>query len=174
MKKVTNIAVMVALFAACWVAAGLLLNRIGPSAGGELARWVWALGTLVVTSLSQMAWKVHDAKRVEGLDAEQRGRVRRVAGLIALRIYLVVALAFIASALGIGAGLAADETAGRLLAQVAIGVILGCSVLWLVWMPMMQLDIQRFEDRARELLARRRAAAELAERLKKISPTSSV
>lgn len=133
----------------------------------DITRWLWGLGVLIIGTLSQLLWKVHESKRVDGLNLEQRARVRRTAGLISLRIYLLIAVVFLASVVGFVSNFVTAPELARQLAQAALGAVLASSVLWLTWVHMTQRDLQRFEDRAREELAHQRAADALAERLKK-------
>lgn len=167
MRKVFNIAVVVLLYAAGLLAARFMLHGEYSAVASDIARWLWGLGVLIIGTLSQLLWKVHEAKRVDGLSVEQRARVRHVAGLISLRIYILMAIVFLASVVGFVSNFVIDSIAAKYMAQAALGSMLASAVLWLTWVHMTQRDLQRFEDRAREELAQQRAADALAERLKK-------
>ncbi|MCD7096972.1 hypothetical protein [Stenotrophomonas sp. MMGLT7] len=167
MRKFLNIAIVVLLYAAGALAARFMLHGEYSAVASDITRWLWGLGVLIIGTLSQLLWKVHEAKRVEGLSVEQRARVRHVAGLIGLRIYLLMAIVFLASVIGFISNFVAVPVAAKYMAQASLGSMLASAVLWLTWVHMAQRDIQRFEDKAREELAQQKAADALAERLKK-------
>jgi len=166
-RKLVNIAIVVLLYAAGWLAARFMLHGEYSAVAADITRWLWGLGVLIIGTLSQLLWKVHEAKRVEGLSVEQRARVRHIAGLISLRIYLLMAIVFLASVVGFVSNFITMPEVAKYLAQAALGSMLASAVLWLTWVHMTQRDLQRFEDRAREELAQQKAADALAERLKK-------
>ena len=172
MRKLANIAIVALLYATSWFVARFLLRGEDSKISEEITQWLWGLGVLIIGTLGQLLWKVHEAKRVEGLSPAQRIRVRRVAGLISLRIYILMALVFIACVVGFVSNFISAAIVAKYMAQAALGVTFASAVLWLIWVPMTQRDLQRFEDRAREELARQKAADALAERLKKIELSS--
>jgi len=168
-RKFVNIAIVALLYTASYLVAGFLLRgEDGSKIAGDITRWLWGLGVLIISTLSQLLWKVHEAKRVDGLDSVQRLRVRRVAGLISTRIYLLIAIVFMASVVGFISNFINLPSLARYMAQDALGAMLASAVLWLIWVPMTQRDLQRFEDRAREELAKQTAADALAERLRAV------
>lgn len=167
MRKLINIAVVCALYTGGYFAARALLHGEFSAVTNDIARWLWGLGVLIIGTLSQLLWKVHEAKRVDGLSVLQRMKVRRVAGLISLRIYLLMAVVFLASIVGFISSFVTIPVVAKHLTQVALGSMLASAVLWLTWVHLTQRDLQRFEDKAREELASSEAASQLAERLKK-------
>lgn len=171
MRKQINIAVVVLLYASAWFGAGLLLRGENSQVSADIARWLWGLGVLIITTLGQLAWKVHEAKRVDGLSSSQRLRVRQVAGLIGTRIYILMAIVFLSCVVGFFSSFVTSPKAGSLMAQTGLGFTLASAVVWLVWTQLAQRDLQRFEDKAREEVAKRNAAQALADRLKMIKPT---
>lgn len=173
MRKLFNIAIVVLLYAAAWIGAGFLLRGENSQVSTDIARWLWGLGVLIITTLGQLAWKVHEAKRVDGLSSTQRLRVRRVATLIGIRIYVLMAVVFVSCVVGFFSAFITSPMIEGFMAQTALGLTLASAVVWLAWTQLAQRDLQRFEDKAREALAQQKAAQKLAERLKNIGPSSS-
>lgn len=167
MRKLANIAIVASVYAAGWFAADLLLDGQYSRVAPDIAKWLWGLGALLIGVLGQMSWKVHEAKRVEGLDTEQRARARRVSGLIGLRIYLLGLAVFLSSVVGFASSYVRHATIAQYMTQGALAAMLASALICIVLVPLMQRDIQRFEDLAREELQAKKAADALAEKLKK-------
>jgi hypothetical protein len=167
MRKIANIAWFIAVFVIGWFLAGLLLDGEMSKIAPDVARWLWGLGVLIVGILGQLSWKVHEAKRVEGLNAEQRLKVRKVAGLIGMRIYYLALIVFLGSCLGIVSVYVSDPETARHMTQAAFGSLMASAFICIFFVPITQRDIQRFEDKAREELALQKSADALAEKLKK-------
>lgn len=167
MRKIANIAWFIAIIAVGWFIAGLLLDGEVSKIAPDIARWLWGLGVLIVGILGQLSWKVHEAKRVDGLSAEQRLRIRKVAGLIGMRIYYLALIVFLGSCFGIVSVYVSDPVIARYMAQAAFGSLMAITFICIFFVPITQRDIQRFEDKAREELALQKSADALAEKLKK-------
>lgn len=164
MRKIANIAVVVLIYVAGWFAAGLLLGE-SPVFSPEITKWLWSVGALIIGALGQLLWKVHDSKKAEGLSYFQRSSVGRVAGLIYLRIYSLMAIVFIASIVGIFSGFVVDSLVSGVMSRASFGAMLSSAVLWLAWMYLIPRDIQRFEDRAREIKIKKSERDGFAKRL---------
>lgn len=171
MRKLVNITILLLLYVAGWLVARFVLHGEDSSkVTADITRWLWGLGVLIISTLGQLLWKVHEAKRVEGLTSTQRLRVRRVAGLVGVRIYLLMSVVFAASVVGFVSNFISFPEVAKYMAQIALGAMLASAMLWLIWVPMTQRDLQRFEDKAREELAKQEAADALAQKLSNIKP----
>lgn len=166
MNKPTNIAVTLTVYIVAWTAAGLLLRGDMAALASELSRAMWTVAVLIVTTLGQLAWKAHEAQEAKGLDMDQLLRVRRIAKLIGLRAYLLSGIALATAIVGIAASTPTLSTMAPRLAAWSVGTMVATIGIWLVWLPLLYSDLQRFQGLAHEQQVRREAAADLAARLR--------
>lgn len=166
MRKLANIAIVLSLYAGCWVTADFLLSGALATVAPDIGRWLWGVGALLIGTLAQLSWKVHEAKRVEGLNTEQRARVRKVTGLIGWRIYALAFIVFVCSIAGFASPYVQNTTVAHYMTVTSLAFMLASAAVCVVLVPLMQRDVQRFEDRAREEMSQRKAADALASKLK--------
>ena len=166
MKKLANIAMVLSVYVAGWFAARYLLSSEYARVAPEIAKWMWGLGALLIGILGQLSWKVHEVKRVEGLETAQRAKVRKVAGLISLRIFLIGLAIFFSSVVGFASSYVQRPAVAHHMTHLSLGVMLASAFICVFLVPLMQRDIQRFEDAAREEFLAKKAAESLAAKLK--------
>lgn len=165
MSKITNIAFVTVLYMTTFWSTSLLFTYGGAAMVGDCAKWLWGLGAMIITSLCQLMWKVHETKRIDGLSVEQMTRLRAVAEIIMRRIYFLILIVAVASVAGFFSAFVPLEPLRLVVARFALGIVVGSLVLWLVWLKTLQTDIRRFEDRARQEINAQKAADAFAARL---------
>lgn len=167
MRKLVNIVVVVLIYFVSLAASYRLLTGASASIAPDIAKWLWSVGALLIATLAQLSWKIHETKRVEGLASNQRMKLRRISGLIGLRIYLLGLLVFLSSVVGFASAYVRHEVAAAYMTQISLGIMLGSAIICVFLVPLMQRDIQRFEDGARELASRQKDQSAFTDRLSK-------
>jgi MFS family permease len=137
--------------AAAAAAAGWLALRFVPAEGlAAIARFQGLGLAPTVAYIGTLIWKVHDAKKAEGLSGRQQRRLMKTARLIVLRLTILTVLAILAGVFGLLAN--AFDPATRAWAWViwasisAVVFVIVTGVPYAVWL---KLDLMRFEDHAR-------------------------
>lgn len=172
MRKAMNIAAVLGSYAVTSVAAYFLFYGPNAPLSTDYAKWLWGPAALLIGLLVTLGWKIHDAKRVEGLRSAQREKLRFIAGRVQRRLYSLSALTFAGAFLGTLAAFLRPPY-NQIAVTAAFAGVIGSSLISLILYPLTQKDVQDFEDAAREKIAREKEAKDLRERLKLDAPSSS-
>lgn len=131
--------------------------------------WSWTIWTAVLLAVVQAQWKIHDAKKFEGLTARQRRRLTQTAEQLIKRLSIFELLVVIGIISNILARLI--SSAEVQLALASVSAIWGAItfVIWIVCSRIISADLRETEDLARGLANRKKQLTETLKRLRESS-----
>lgn len=165
MRFYLNLLSVTLIYAAVFFGAYLLVHSPSPVVSAEVSKWLWGPSVLVIGALSNLAWKIHEVKRAEGLKQRHKARLAEIVSALQRRMYAICVITTVGAIIGLVAPyiVAAWQV---ILVCMSISGVFGSLLLALVLYPITQKNIQEFEDAARLLVDTESAQKGLLEKLK--------
>lgn len=173
MRRFINIAALVLLCAASWYGSGLLMAAFSTGKTVEHLRWAFGAFTGIGALAGGMIYKVREAKKAKISDAQQK-RIKRVADLIVIRLWVIVLLCMVGPMLGwIASAPLASIDLQDALAQLTLALLLALFVGSLIYLPWLHFDFEAFCDEVAEIERQSERRKEVLARLSDDSTESS-
>lgn len=134
--------------------------------------WSWTIWTAILLAVIQTQWKIHDAKKFDGLTARQRRRLTQTAEQLIKRLSIFEVLVGIGIVSNILARVIPATNAQLVFAS--LSAIWGAItfIIWIVYSRVISTDLRETEDLARGLTNRKKQLAETLKRLRESSSES--
>ena len=134
--------------------------------------WSWTIWTAILLAVVQTQWKIHDAKKFDGLTARQRRRLIQTAEQLIKRLYIFELLVVIGIASNIVARLMSQPDTQLAFASISATWAAITIVIWIVYSLVISADLRETEDLARRLANRKKQLSETLKRLRENSSDS--
>jgi hypothetical protein len=131
--------------------------------------WSWTIWTAILLAVVQTQWKIHDAKKFDGLTVWQRRRLIHTAEQSIKRLYLFELLVVIGVVSNIVARLVPQPNTQLAFAGLSAIWAAITIVIWIVYSLIISADLRSTEDLARHLANRRKQLSETLKRLRERS-----
>lgn len=133
----------------------------------ESAKSIAPYGLFVVPVIFHTIWKVHEAKKVDLLQAREARKLRMVARAINKRLFYLLSILVIGIIFGFIVRFFEDETVQYNLALAAITFVIGTVIFWSIYMIFLTKNIHDLQDSINEKARQEKATEVLLKKLNK-------